>query len=763
MLNRFSFVFFCCLGVAFGQQSPFFPEHGTPAEYEKIREIETPSSYLVIAMSPGEEDLSTIAYLRIGRGASVSVAFITNGEDVPSDANGDDFHQLASTRKEEAYQTLSYLGAQTYFLNIPPDEFIGLGEPSASSRQLARTIVSRLDTAIGVIQPDAIILESDPLAGGNLSPRLTFLRRLILNELAIGNLDSLWDVRVVYSQTADAHGSTTVPVNRMDRLWSKTYSRIADAAAEFYKSLRFQIKLLSRSQDHRYIQIYPAGPKSQIRFGTGLPGIDRELSTLLPALHPLDSFGRIRQDRKKLEILREAIARVDLFIAKNENKISKTDLRILKTWKLGLEQLRCITMGVSVPFTISDSVITRRQVFLLKFGNLSPVMREGTTRLLFPGVIEKKWIVDEAQNEYYPWKDTTEHTVISPLTIPLNSSESAEGFNALQVRTPLTFIVSHFDPDAAYNFMYWHQIPLIIAPFRSIEVLSPQVVVSRDTEVVVRLKSNVRDRSGGVLYIDDPVVSSTPLSVDLPGKDVMLLDTLHLEWKDTTLSSPHEVQIWAGKDHPVGSIMVHPLNVNADRSRKVGLISVVENSPVYDALRRLGIRAVILGSSGHSLQELDGYSAIIIDRFSFEKLRRAGLKPDGLKRWVENGGHLVVLPQYGAKLTSLLPGAPFQFVYLPIVAGTAKLKLQQTAVVMKSPNGLNLDELDSGLFPVAYGEITGKEMPGTLNLVRAGNKNLLVAEPLGRGVIYYCAVNLYPRLLSVDRSAYELLANLLSN
>ena len=73
----------------------------------------------MIAFAPGLEDRASIANLRIGSGATVAVAYVTNGEDIPSDLSGEMFYQLASRRKEEAYQALLYLGAQAYFLNIP--------------------------------------------------------------------------------------------------------------------------------------------------------------------------------------------------------------------------------------------------------------------------------------------------------------------------------------------------------------------------------------------------------------------------------------------------------------------------------------------------------------------------------------------------------------------------------------------------------------------------------------------------------------------
>ncbi len=114
---------FIIFSAAYAQQSPYFPRNGAKAAAEDLRQIKNPSVYLVIALAPGFEDRASIANFRIGTGASVAVAYVTNGEDIPSDLNGEMFYQLAARRKEEAYQALSYLGVQSYFLNIPVNEF----------------------------------------------------------------------------------------------------------------------------------------------------------------------------------------------------------------------------------------------------------------------------------------------------------------------------------------------------------------------------------------------------------------------------------------------------------------------------------------------------------------------------------------------------------------------------------------------------------------------------------------------------------------
>ena len=109
--------------AAYPQQSPYFARNGAHTSSQILREIKNPAVYLVIAAAPGFEDRASIAYFRIVSGATVAVAYVTNGEDIPSDLNDEMFYQLAARRKEEAYQALTYLGAQSYFSQRPGERF----------------------------------------------------------------------------------------------------------------------------------------------------------------------------------------------------------------------------------------------------------------------------------------------------------------------------------------------------------------------------------------------------------------------------------------------------------------------------------------------------------------------------------------------------------------------------------------------------------------------------------------------------------------
>lgn len=759
MLKR-SLIFLLMIYAAVNaQQSPYFPETGTKAIEEDIREIKNPSVYLVIAIAPGFEDLASITNFRIGEGAEVSVAYITNGEDIPSDLNGEMFYQLAARRKEEAYRALSYLGVQAYFLNIPVVEFSAGAHCFGPTSDISDLLDSRLDSVISQTSPDVIIIGHDAVSSSNESPRIDYLQNLVLKNIYHGIKSSSSKIDRVFIQTDSREKNADIQVEQKDPLWSKSYSQMAIDAEKFFESLKFQIHLWNRDELHNYAQIYPRQTKSYLPLDKGLPEISARLKSLLPVIRSISSVERFPGSDGRLSILHDVISEVDAFTSRYGNSLDRKDLRILITWKFTLEKLRRAILGVSIPYAVSDTIVTPVQVFFLRFGKLDSPFNAGTTQIIFPGVISKQWVVNESQDNFYQWKDSAEFRVLSPRNIQLNSTETPDGFKAMQVRTPLIFIVVHRDPNANHDFMYRAEIPLIIAPFRSCEVLTPQVAMFHDTSLCIRLKNNVRDRASGFFYLDDSLVSSPEDSVKMPGKNYVVTDTLPLIWKDTSMTMPREVEVWANGRTPIGSFVVHSLDVKSNIKKKIGLCSMIENSPILIALRRLGISPTVL--DGTTAPDLSGFSTIIIDQFSAKRFVGISFQQGAIEHWIKDGGRLIVLPQYQYSQNNMPSIGSDRFTYLPAVGCNEKIEVDLNAMVFNSPNKIDERDFDGDSFALSYGAITNEGEGDSRVLIRSGSSILLLENERGKGSIFLCALNLFPKLLEINRASYCLLANLL--
>jgi len=753
---------FVAVSAAYPQQSPYFARNGSHASAQILRELKNPAVYLVIAAAPGFEDRASIAQFRIRDGATVAVAYITNGEDIPSDLNGEMFYQLASRRKEEAYRALAYLGAQSYFLNIPVNDFsagVNCFHPTAA---LTNTLSGRLDSVLAQVMPDIIVLDRDPLSENKESERTSYLKRLIMNDLRGKKRTSLLSVKRLFVPSAEAVKGAALPVEQRDSVWSESSLQMARRAEGFYASLRRQIPLWDEHAPHRYTQAFPENVKPSLPLDKGLPEIGQKLKTLLPAINSLGSADKLLNREKRLAMIRRTIALVDSFIQNEAALMDPIDLRVLASWKLQLENLRCEVLGVAIHYSVSDTIITPVQVFFLKFGTFGPVLAGGITQIVFPGVIQKEWIVNEARNSFYSLKDSEQFRILSPRGISLNSTETPQGFAAMQVRTPMVFIVSHRDPDPARNFMYKEEIPLIIAPYRSAEILSPQVMMYRDTVVSVRFRSNVRDESRAVLHLNDAVVSSPDKTLDMQGKNFVEIYTLPLVWKDTLLTSPRQVTIWAGKGNPAGSFTVHPPDVKAAITKNVGICSAVEKSPVLTALHRLGASTTSLDMARFSPSALSDLSVIVVDQFSFDTFARAGRQLDSVEQWLRHGGRLVILPQHGTVPKTALLGDDVSFTDFSADDCAEKISSDSTDSILYAPNRIDVSQFAGTPFALAYTQLDVKKNGDSKILITSGSRALVCERRMDQGKIFYCALNLFPRLLDLQRASYALLANLIS-
>lgn len=84
------------IGAAGVDYSPYFPERGSAAIFQRSLDLRNPIVILSISLEPGFEDLPALAYLRLGRGARIISLYVTNGEATPSDVSGEPPFRLAA-------------------------------------------------------------------------------------------------------------------------------------------------------------------------------------------------------------------------------------------------------------------------------------------------------------------------------------------------------------------------------------------------------------------------------------------------------------------------------------------------------------------------------------------------------------------------------------------------------------------------------------------------------------------------------------------
>src|SRR3989304_10080414 len=96
----------------------------------------------------------------MARGATIVSIYVTNGDATPSDLNGDVPFRVAAQRKDESFRAISYIGGETYFLNLKDQGFVSTKE-KLEQYWNRDTLLTRLRLAVDKFNPDVIILGRD--------------------------------------------------------------------------------------------------------------------------------------------------------------------------------------------------------------------------------------------------------------------------------------------------------------------------------------------------------------------------------------------------------------------------------------------------------------------------------------------------------------------------------------------------------------------------------------------------------------------------
>ena len=738
--------------------SPYFPQRGRNGIVQQAHDIKNSSTMLVIALAPGCEDLPVIAYYRIGRGASVAVAYVTNGEGLPNRGNDDSFYELAGKRKEEAYQAASSLDAEAYFLNVPSTAIYGGQSTLHSQPNLEMLLRAKIDTVLERVRPDIVVVQRDPFSFNDSRPRDADLKKIILKILAHHNSSSEWLVKRIFIQSKPSPQTFKVPVGQKNSLWAKSYTEIGEEACKNYASIKPLLPLLEKIQSHDYQLVFPTVTKPLEELDSGLPVLGQELQSVDSALQQAVSLGIDFDREKTLNGVTTAIGKVDAVINRSESSLDRSDVRVLSEWKLGLERLRCLLLDVNVHAAVSDTVVTAVQLFFFRTEIDTAIISRGEAKILFPGVVDKEWIANEKQNMFYALGKTNEFRMVTPRNNTYTSPEIPEGLAALQVRTPFIFMIVHNESDPARNFIYRKEIPLTMAPPRSAEVLTPNVVAHRDSILRVRFRNNTRDAVSPEVYLDDPYVSSPHRTVKLPSKNFVLDDTISLHWKDTSFSGVRETSLQAGRSGQFGKFSYHSLNVRTELRGKVGLYSTAAHSILQTALMRLGVLPYNCDTTADLSDKLSSLSTLVIDEFSFSSFVESHQRDSTLQQWLEAGGRMIVFPENG------FSDGFVTFRFLPVVSNAKEMAFDPSDKLFQYPNRIREDDFRGTPVPLSFGALEFSDVKSVHVPLRLkkGNEPLIAVKSVGKGKIIYVTLNMDAQFLAMQKNAYRLLSNFVS-
>jgi len=742
---------------------------GAVARRQAIRDLESSAVVLVVAAEPGEEDLASIAALRMGEGAHVLVAFVTDGGATPSDADGDLPMQLAGRRRHEADAALRALGGDVHFMGFPDYGFVA--SRGGLERLWSRdSLMRRFVTLIRGARPDVLLIEHDFRADQGDAVRQGLIRDMVLAAVtaaadpgARAMPGPAWPVLRVWEETVGSGGSVSVPSDRVDPLMKKSYREIAREAAGAYSSLRLSTaaRLAERRGVYRALR---GGGGAGAGITGGLPVIPAGIRSAETAVRQAAKAAAGGPEAQALRSIEGAIAVVEHAIAEGKGRLTNVEKRLLIGWKQELESLRCTVLGVDIRFVLSDTLVAQRQQFTIRFPRDRRFPAGGTSEIIFPAAMDSTWLINGSEGFQFSFALPDTFNILTPGEMPWNRPTSTYGSQSTTLNASFPFVIAHKDADPLRRFALRREIALGVSPNQSIEFLTPFVRVTPGDRLVVRLQNVSRDTYRGTMSVGDSIVRPTALRIALNRSEGPVVDSLALSWRDSVSAGDHVIALRIGKGPPVGTFIARKFDATADTSRPVCLITGLRHSPIAAALRRLHVACVSLDEPlGDS--SLAPFRTVIVDRDAIA-LREDGAHAAALiEAWVRGGGHCVLLAQrWNAKkagpLAQLVRFGPGR-----LFPPEGPVDADSAAGPAVAPNRLREGDWEGWIISRARATLNLAGEGGAVAWCRDRATGAVLGATIaaGGGTIAAVTLDISPQLQIVHPGACRLLANLVSH
>jgi len=749
----------------------YFPEIGGHALYQRSLDLRSNLKVLSIALRPGCEDFAALAYFRLGRGAVVMSLYVTNGEGGESDVQGEYPTHLAAVRRAEAARAMTYLDGDARFLNFPD---IVAARDSTPIRQLwpGDSLQFKLSEVISQFQPDLVLLARDWSAE---TPSLIWeiLRADLLTavksvaggaavHLANGaNASPAWTVSRVVIDIGRSE-RLAIPTSVQHPRWKKSYGQIGEEAAQMYASLVVQRKLWRHGKTTPDDSPpAPTPPLKNIDDGVPIPVSQRlrGIEIQIEALTEKTLNGKTGEVLPRVAAL---IDSVDLTFAFRQTTLTARERKSLLQWKNALENLRCTLLGVEVDYAVTETMLSNHQLTSIFVNQVKGLTADGKTDIFFAG-LDENWAVNEDAKHRLPLELKQEYRLLTPEKLAYSFPPGREAFQTTPFAKPVFLFILHQAKSSERSFVHRRIINFDFAPKFVAEVLTPIVRMTPGERLVIRLTNISRDGVADTVEVSDLLAYAFPHPFRLSQKGASKLDTLSLAWlgnpAEGTYLFPVRIDTFR-----IARFAARKFSAEVDPSKRVGLITGIINSPTAEALRRLRLNFFTLEPNKTSIQQIEALDVLIIDRRALSlKPEIASLRPE-FDRFVERGGHLIVLGQDAAVWNDQPLWNGISLTSINTLDNNTPLQLDAGHALLNRPNYLTPEDWEDWLFLRGYNTVAGEVLASTAIPARAlpeGNP-LIVSAGAGKGKRTYVDLALPPQLMNIHAGAFRLLANLIS-
>ncbi|NUO83135.1 PIG-L family deacetylase [candidate division KSB1 bacterium] len=751
----------------------YFPSSGREALHQTALDLQGGVAVLALALRPGYEDLSTLAYLRMGRGANITSAYLTNGEAAESDLRTEYPHYLAARRRAEAVNALTYLGGETYFLNLPD---VIAARDSLKLRQAwsSDSVRARLVRLIVKTKPSIILIAADR-AQAQPSLQSKFLRHAVLDAVqhlspehaktngAASQPEQYWRVRRVFVESSRPENAVRVPVEEKHPKWQKRYRLIGAEAASQYQSFRLQRKTWQEAQSYAYQIVFPNAAEKLNALDEGM-GEAASRGRLHEVAWRMSRFtadlleGNTNAATKRLAALADSVN----YYMEQRYLLNASEVQSIYHWKGTLDKLQCLLLGATVDYEFSDTALTALQVSFLTIKNVTGISEKGET-LIFFGATAPGWIINEGFDKRFTYKPGERFSLLSPQQVDFNTPAALHGLDEAKATRLFTFHVIHRAAEPEHSFIYRIDKRMSFAPRFLVEVTTPLVRMFPGEWIELNLKNFSRDGVADTIRVAGDLAASNAFAFRLSQKEAEQKATLYLDWKGNGEEGTYRIPVTIAGD-TVAWFAARKFAAQVNRDKKVGVLSGLATSSLTEALRRLGMKARLLETGKITVQQLDSLDVLILDRRALSLAPEISKRQENLTAFVRRGGHLLVFAQDAAAWQAASLWKDLQLAPTAIFDEETRLQTIDNHPLLSAPNVLTAEDWNGWLNARGYNLVRLVEAGAAEAPVRAMENGapLLVTKKLEQGKLTYVDLALTPQLLNLHPGAFRLLANLIS-
>lgn len=708
------------------------------------KELKRDLSVLCISQEPGQEDFATIAYFRYQLGATITSAYVTNGEGtyhlredkLPAD--------VAPVRREEAANIIKLVKGEHFFMNMiytVPNSIKEL-QQDWKKVELEKNIKELLLAS----QPDIIILfkEKNYLQNNYRSKLFTTTLSAFLKKSAVQK--EFGKITIL----KEGGTGNEININQFSEELHESYQTYGQFIKMFYRSLSQNIKAADSISKNSFYSV--VGSSTKVKWESIISPELQETKNLVTEI------GTLLQNKtiNKLPLLENIAIAISVIDSKLRNKKIRNDKKsvsVLFNWKKKLENTRVNLLGVKIHYTLSEKTIAPVQLTYLDIDSVVfPKELKGKTEIYFP-LTSQGWIINEELTSLMPFESGTRYRIISPRDLTSFLPPHRYYTYRRTITLPFKYFVIHYDDNPFYNFMLEDNLEFIPADRFIVEPRWPIIKLQKNEKIPMYLANNSRDPVHDKLNVNDSLATGPEINFRLMTKGDIQEDTLVIEKVRPAQDGNYLLNI-AIQGDVVSRVAARKFDVKTDSTKSIFIRSQSKIEPIIKiALNRIGLNTTASSTITGDISS----DIIIIDR---NDLFKKAFKEEEIKilfTFLQNGGKVVVLSQESVSWNTQSLSNELNIICDP---KNVEQDIMSVGKMLLSPNNIETKLFENWLYQKVDNRIV---YSGEIDLLEGDKNNLgIIGKQLGKGYLMYVNLNIHHQLMNIDPATYKLLGNIIS-